>query len=104
MAATKENKLRYFLTYSGVRLPLNLVNSLSPDAVQNRNTYFTASFDDLDRMVSCRKIVYGEIEFEHRYAYHADGSLQRAEITEEDETRVIEFPEQDGTVTRSILV
>ncbi len=104
MQKTSESKLQYFLTYSGVKLPLKLVSPLNPDAVQNRNTYFTASFDSFDRIVSCRKIVYGEVEFEHRYAYHADGSLQRAEITEEDETRVIEFPEQDGTVPRSMLV
>lgn len=99
-----ENELRYFLTYSGVRLPLNLVTPLSPDAILNRNTYFTASFDGKGRIVSCRKIVYGEVEFEHRYAYHESGGISRAEITEEDETRVVEFPEQDGIVPRSIPV
>lgn len=90
-------KVLHFLTYSGVKLPLNLVEPLSMEAVQNRNTYFTATLDDNGRIASCRKIVYGEVEFEHRYSYHPDGSLARAEIEEEDETRTLDFPLSDLT-------
>jgi Family of unknown function (DUF6156) len=86
--------MRYFLTYSGIKLPLKLVSPLPPDSVANRNTYFGAKFDGHERIVLCRKIVYGEIEFEHRYAYHDNGALRRAEIEAEDETRVVEFDEQ----------
>lgn len=61
--------------------------------MENRNTYFAAGFDEQNRIVLCRKIVYGEIEFEHRYAYYDNGVLQRAGIDDEDESRTVEFDE-----------
>ncbi len=81
----------YFLTYSGTGLPLKLVSKLDAEAIRNRNTYFSAIFDDSGRIFVCRKIVYGEVEFEHRYVYDERGSLTRAEITEDEETRTIIF-------------
>lgn len=85
---------RYFLTYSGVGLPLRLITPLSADAIANRNTYFCAQFDGAGRIALCRKIVYGEVEFEHRYIYGENGALLCAQITEEEETRVVEFGAQ----------
>ena len=35
------------------------------------------------------KIVYGEVELAHRYDYHANGRLSRAQITMLDEDPVI---------------
>lgn len=81
----------YFLTYSGAGLPLKLVSELDADAIRNRNTYFSACYDESGRIAVCRKIVYGEVEFEHRYVYDETGALMRAEITEEEETRTIQF-------------
>lgn len=82
---------RYFLTYSGVKLPLRLVNELNEEETQNRNTYFCAAFDDRERLVLCQKRVYGEIEMEHRYSYHDNGALSRAVITMAGDKRELQF-------------
>lgn len=88
---------RHFVSYSGVKLPLKLVTPLTEADMGNRNTYFRGYFDAADRIVACHKVVYGEIEFEHRYHYHPNGVLRRAEIDDHDGegVRVLEFDE-DG--------
>ncbi|MDF9392146.1 MULTISPECIES: DUF6156 family protein [Methylococcus] len=87
---------RFFLTYSGVNLPLKLTTELEPEQLSHRNTYFQGFFDDQDRLVGLQKMVYGEVEMEHRYAYHRNGKLRRAEITDaEGELTVLDFNE-DG--------
>ena len=73
---------RYFVSYSGVQLPLHLVQPLDPSGLNNRNTYFRAWYNPQGQLVTCQKIVYGEIEMEHRYGYHADGRLASAYITD----------------------
>jgi hypothetical protein len=86
---------RHYVTYSGVKLPLKLVNPLEDADIANRNTYFRAYFDGRDRMVLCEKVVYGEVELQHRYEYYDNGSLKQAEISEaDDEPRVMRFDEQ----------
>ena len=86
---------RYFISYSGVKLPLNFVNEVSEADTENRNTYFCAFYDDKGMMVGCEKRVYGEVEFEHRYSYHPNGTLQRARITLGDEDpQYIDYPEE----------
>ena len=83
---------RNFVAYSGVKLPLKLVNQLDESDMGHRNTYFRGYYDDLDRLLVCQKIVYGEIEFEHHYEYDELGNLQRAVITEADEeSKVLRF-------------
>ncbi len=82
---------RYFLSYSGVKLPLKLVNELVESDTDNRNTYFRAAYDEQARMVLCQKVVYGELEMEHRYRYYDSGALEEAEITMAGETRQIRF-------------
>ena len=80
---------RFFASYSGVKLPFNLVNPIAPEALSNRNTFIRAYFDDAGRLRSFDKIVYGEIELTHRYSYHAGGGLEIAEITMLDEETII---------------
>ena len=75
---------RYFVSYSGVQLPLNLVQPLEPSGLNNRNTYFRAWYNAQGQLVTCEKIVYGEVEMEHRYEYHVDGRLRLACITDVD--------------------
>jgi len=90
-------KCRHFLTYTGVKLPLRLLNPLEEADIANRNTYFRAYYDEQDRMLVCQKVVYGEIEFEHRYDYYAGGTLRCAEILEsEDDSKIMCFDEQGG--------
>jgi len=92
-----QEECRYFLTYTGIKLPLKLLTPLEKANIANRNTYFRAYYDDQDRMVVCQKVVYGEIELEHRYAYYPSGTLKRAEIIEaEDDPKVMCFDEQGG--------
>ncbi len=81
-----------FVSYTGLNLPLNLVNPL--EDTTNRITYFRAHYDAQDKMVLCEKVVYGEVEFSHRYHYYDNGILQLAEITDENgDMETIEFDE-----------
>lgn len=95
MPQTLENRTcRYFISYSGVKLPLKLVTPLSDAELQNRNTFFLGYFDSQERLLLCRKMVYGEIELEHRYRYYDSGILSEAEITDADgEVTVLQFDE-----------
>lgn len=76
--------IRYFVTYSGVKLPFNLVSELQDHEIQNRNTYFRGYFDEQERLTGFDKLAYGEIELMHRYSYHDNGKLASAEITDID--------------------
>jgi len=95
------DKFRFFVTYTGVKLPFRLVNELQPDAVKNRNTYFRGYFDARDRLVGFDKLAYSEIELSHRYTFHDTGILKQAEITDIDgevsvlnyDTEGIQIPE-----------
>jgi len=75
---------RYYISYSGVKLPLKLVSPLTDAELQNRNTFIRAYFDAQERLILCQKLVYGEIELEHRYSYYATGNLKQAEIIDAD--------------------
>ena len=65
MTGNNEEEYRYFLTYSGLRLPLNLVGPLEANAIANRNTYVRATYDSEGRLACCEKLVYGEVELRH---------------------------------------
>ncbi|GAB2182261.1 hypothetical protein DLREEDagrD3_24840 [Denitratisoma sp. agr-D3] len=83
---------RHFLTYSGVSLPLKLVEPL--DSVAHRNTFYRGYFDAADRLTACQKVVYNEVETQHRYDYHPNGRLKWAEIIDADgELTVLHFDE-----------
>lgn len=83
---------RYFATYSGVKLPIKLSQPLEESAIANRNTYFCAFYDAAGRMECFQKIVYGEVELQHRYQFNANGTLKQAEVTDmEQEVTVLNF-------------
>lgn len=88
---------RFFATYSGVKLPLQLVTPIEADALRNRNTYMRAYFDGEGRLLACEKLVYGEVEMAHRYEYHPNGALALAEITMLDEEPAILLFAEDGS-------
>ncbi len=89
--------LRFFVTYTGVKLPFKLANELQPDEVKNRNTYFCGYFDELDRIIGLEKIAYGEVELQHRYTYHDNGMLSAAEITDIDGEVTMLAPDVEET-------
>lgn len=94
MTSELQGECHYFATYSGVKLPLKLVQALDPGAIVNRNTFFRGYFDTEGRLTSFQKVVYGEIEMEHRYAYHPDGVLIQAEIIDaEGDATTLNFGE-----------
>lgn len=76
---------RFFVSYSGVRLPFNLVNPIAPEMLSHRNTFIRAYFDKAGKLRGFDKVVYGEVELSHRYQYHGNGALKRAEIAMPDE-------------------
>jgi hypothetical protein len=82
---------RYFVTYSGVRLPLRLVNPIEEAELGFRNTFMRAYFDADGRLTACEKVVYGQVELSHRYTYDASGLLRRAVISADDEQRTLDF-------------
>lgn len=82
---------RYFVTYSGVKLPLKLVNPLEEAELGNRNTFIRAQFDEHGRIVALDKMVYGEIELAHQYEYDESGALTTAHVTMDGETTILDF-------------
>jgi Family of unknown function (DUF6156) len=95
MSTTSDTRTeRYFLSYTGVKLPLQLLEELPADALRNRNTWFRAEYDYADRMLCCEKIVYGEVEMRHDYRYDASGKLVEAHIKgpdEDEDVQVLHF-------------
>ena len=85
------DNVRFYSSYSGVKLPLKLVGEIPHGSMNNRNTYYEGHFDSDNRLSICRKIVYGETELEHRYSYHDNGQLKQAIIIEEDEENILNF-------------
>ena len=91
---------QYFLSYSGAKLPLNLVGPLETAEVENRNTCFAANLDAAGRVNLIHKLVYGAVEMSHLYGYDGDGNLAWAEIrTIDDEARKLWFS-PEGQVIR----
>ena len=94
MSSDASGTCRFFVTYSGVKLPLKLMNELDEAGLHNRNTFFRGYFDAQERLTRLEKVVYGELELQHVYAYHANGALRQAEITDaDDEVTLLEFDE-----------
>ena len=97
-----ELNCRYFISYTGVKLPLQLVNELDAGGLDNRITYFKAYYDDHDRLKIIEKIVYGEIEFIHHYEYGQDDALHKAILLEGDELpRTMVFDSQGQAIESS---
>lgn len=89
---------RYFLTYSGVRMPLKLVGPLELAELENRNTYFRVTYDPAGRIATCEKLVYGEVELSHVYAYRDDGTLRGARIELGDEVTEVDCDENGAPI------
>jgi hypothetical protein len=47
---------RYFVTYTGIKLPFKLVNPLTEADIHNRNTFLRAYFDDAERLIGFQKV------------------------------------------------
>lgn len=94
MSQQNDQSVRYFVSYTGVKLPVKMVNPLEEAALSNRNTYIVANFDDQDRLIFFEKMVYGEVEISHKYEYDGDGVLRRAEIFMDEETTEMLFDAQ----------
>ncbi len=84
---------RYFLSYSGVSLPLRLVEEIPESSLRNRNTWFLAEHDEAGRILRIEKRVYGETEMTHDYRYDAAGKLLEARIMigEEEDAQTLRF-------------
>jgi hypothetical protein len=93
-----DRECRYFGSYSGVKLPFNLVNAIAPEAIANRNTFIRGYFDRAGKLREFEKIVYGEVELVHRYEYHGNGTLSRVEIVMLDEEAVIRHFDEFGVL------
>jgi hypothetical protein len=87
-------KIRYFVSYTGVKLPVKLVNPLEEADLSNRNTFIIATYDAEDRLLGFEKMVYAEIEISHKYEYDAAGIVRRAEIFMDEITTELHFDER----------
>lgn len=84
--------LRYFLSYTGIGLPLKLTGELQAADLRNRNTWFEARYDAQGRVQSIVKQVYGEVEMSHLYHYDDQGRLLSATVqTGDEEPRVLQL-------------
>ncbi len=99
MSENSDERIRHFVSYTGVKLPVKMVNPLELADLSNRNTYIVARFDAQDRLTGFEKMVYGEIEISHKYEYDADGVLRRAEIYMDEETTEMLFDAQGALLT-----
>jgi len=89
-----DNRLvcRHYVSYTGVALPLKLITPLDEESLDRRITFFRGYYNAQEQLVAVEKVVYGEIEFEHRYEYYSDGRLKSAVLREVDETpRIMQF-------------
>jgi len=83
---------RHYVTYTGVKLPLKLVSPIEGETLDGRITYIRAYYDKENNLVGLEKVVYDEIEFEHRYTYYSDGRIKSAVLIEPDQSpRIMSF-------------
>jgi hypothetical protein len=94
----EERSIAYFLSYSGVGLPLNLVNPISGAELSNRNTFIRAEYDGNSCLIYFEKIVYGEVEMAHDYKYDANGRLIWARIVMDDEETILCFDAEGNPI------
>ena len=92
-----QQECRFFVSYSGVKMPFNLVNVIPQESLSNRNTFIRAYFDKAGLLTGFDKVVYGEVELTHRYQYHDNGTLRRAEVVMLDEDAVVLCFDEQGT-------
>lgn len=88
-AGEQAERCAYYVTYTGVKMPFKLVEHIPEAQLNHRNTFIRAYFDAAGGLTGFDKMVYGEIELAHRYSYHDNGQLRRAEVTMVDEDPVV---------------
>lgn len=96
MVQEAQQDCRFFVSYSGVKLPFHLVNPVAEEALSNRNTYIKAYFDKSGQLKGFDKMVYGDVELSHRYDFHGNGALKLAEIVMLDEEPVTLYFDEAG--------
>jgi hypothetical protein len=99
---TTDGEYRFFVSYTGIKLPLRLVNLIGPEQLSNRNTFIRGYFDAAGVFTGFDKMVYGEVELMHRYGYHANGALSVAEIVMSDEEPVTLHFDENGEQLRRL--
>ena len=92
---------RYFVSYSGIDLPVRLVGPIAAGALTNRHTCIRAYFDRSGLLSGFDKLVYGEVELAHRYEYYGNGALRRAEIIMLDEEPAVLIFDETGSSSRA---
>jgi len=78
--ATDSLTLRYFVTYTGVKPPVKLLDEMPATGLTNRNTYFRGWYNADEQLVKLEKAVYDGIELRHDYLYHPNGRIAQATI------------------------
>lgn len=97
-----DRECRFFVSYSGIKLPFNLVNPIPAERLSHRNAFIRAYFDNAGTLSGFDKVVYGEVELSHRYEYYDNGALKRAEIVMLDEEPAeLIFDNAAGPVSRA---
>jgi len=89
---------RFYVSYTGIKLPVRMVNPLEEKDLANRNTFIIAYFDKDDKMVGFEKMVYGAVELSHYYDYYPSGALQQAEIMMDDVVTLIDYDEAGNII------
>jgi Family of unknown function (DUF6156) len=54
MQPEQPTECRYFVSYTGIKLPLKLVNEISEIGLLNRNTYYRGYFDNQEMLLLCQ--------------------------------------------------
>ena len=91
---------RFYVTYTGVKMPFRLVEPIPEAQLTHRNTFIRAWFDAAGQLAGFDKMVYGEVELAHRYSYHGNGQLKQAEVRMVDEDTVIIAFDEAGSPLR----
>ncbi|MCE1237124.1 MAG: DUF6156 family protein [Hyphomicrobiales bacterium] len=81
----------HFVTYSGVRPPVRLVEPIEAADMGHRNTFIRAVHDAEGRLVRFDKMVYGTSELTHVHRWSDEGRLVEATITVDEETTTLRF-------------
>ncbi|MGB0206003.1 MAG: DUF6156 family protein [Neptuniibacter sp.] len=85
----------FYLSYSGISLPLKLVSPIAPESIKNRNTFFTEKQNSDGQPLEIVKFVYGEVDLLHQYTYDEAGKIATAHITDEDgEVQQLKFDDK----------
>jgi len=100
-SVSEPSSYRYFVTYSGVKLPLRLIDPLEESEIDSRNTFVRAGFDAAGRLTVFEQVVYGAVELCHRYRYDEQGVLRRAVVERDGEETSLEFDGAGSTGARA---